>query len=221
MPIKDTSGNRPSSIQHYATGIHCDIGHSYHNQRTPEGPTTEISQPEYGTSNTQFWDIIRRADASFHRQDRASLRFHEVKRRVDQTLRCVRGDEDTQPQHDLGDFADSQHREVQDLDLLDESIVPYEEQNMRHSHDIVMIASGGDISSLQDERSSKDYTESTRQGEQAREAHEQIAPIIDAMESRAARVEQLVEEMELLLTDIQRWLDTTGHQCSSSGGSPI
>ena len=55
----------------------------------------------------------------------------------------------------------------------------------------------------------------------SREAHEQIAPIIDAMESRAARVEQLVEEMELLLVDIQSLLDTTAHQSLSSRGSPI
>ena len=179
----------------------------------------EIPQPEYGTSNARFWDTIRRADASFHRQDRASLRFYEVKRRVDQTLRCVRGDEDTQQQRDdlvVRDSASNQQVRAMNLDLPDD-----EEQKMRQSHDIVKITSGGsDVSSLQDERDDKDSTahaESTRQGEQMGEAHEQIAPIIDAMESRAARVEQLVEEMELLLVDIQSLLDTTG---SSSGGSP-
>jgi hypothetical protein len=41
-----------------------------------------------------------------------------------------------------------------------------------------------------------------------REAHEQIAPIIDAMESSSAQVEQLVEEMESLLVDIQSLLGT-------------
>ena len=103
---------------------------------------------------------------------------------------------------------------------------------MRHSHDIVIASGGGDVSSLQDERDGKNSAahaerywrgnaESTRHVEQTREAHEQIAPIIDAMESRAARVEQLVEEMELLLVDIQSLLDTIAHQSLSSRGSPI
>jgi hypothetical protein len=199
----------------------------------------EMPQREYGTNNVQFWDTIHRADASFHRQDTASRRFHEVKRRVDQTLRRVSGAEDARQQHkhDLVVIGsgDSHYRHVQPLglDLQDESIAPHEEQRM---HDSAMTTSGsGDVSSLQHGIYGKDSTayagpccrnyagdaESTRQEEQTREAHEQIAPIIDAMESRAARVEQLVEEMERLLIDVQCLLDTTVHQSSSSEGSPL
>jgi len=157
---------------------------------------------------TRFWDTIRRAEASFHRQDRASQRFHEAKRRVDQTLRRLSdaNEEDCAVQgrqhgHHFPDDNDDNDEEsefgqeqVQDqnLDLPDSSFMnAYGGEKTRHPHDIEdIVTSGGDA-------------EFIRQGE----AHEEIAPIIDAMESRAARVEQLVEEMEWLLTDVQCLLD--------------
>ncbi|KAF8327841.1 hypothetical protein F5887DRAFT_163951 [Amanita rubescens] len=150
---------------------------------------------------TRFWDTIRRAEASFHRQDRASQRFHEAKRRVDQTLRRLSdaNEEDCAVQgrqhrlhfpdddDDEESFAGQEQVQDQNLDLPG-FINAYGGEETRDIKDIA--TSGGDA-------------EFTRQGE----AQGEIAPIIDAMESRAARVEQLVEEMEWLLIDVQRLLD--------------
>ena len=154
------------------------------------GGTGGGSRPnsEETSDATRFWDTIRRAEASFHRQDRASQRFHEAKRRIDQTLRrlsdaneegcAVQGQPHRQHFPDNDDDEESFGQEqVQDQNL-----------DLRDIKDIA--TSGGDA-------------EFTRQGE----AQGEIAPIIDAMESRAARVEQLVEEMEWLLLDVQRLLD--------------
>lgn len=149
---------------------------------------------------TQFWDTIRRAEVSFHRQDRASRRFHEAKRRVDQTLRhlsdakgedCVIQHRHHSPDGDDQESFDQGKVQDQNLDLPDSSSI--NPCGTRHTHDINsdIVTSGGDDAEV------------TRQ----REAHDEIAPIIDAMESRAARVEQLVEEMEFLLLDVKRLLD--------------
>ncbi|KAK2467188.1 hypothetical protein APHAL10511_000737 [Amanita phalloides] len=131
-----------------------------------------------GSAENQFWETIRRAKTSFDKHGRASRRFHQAKRSVDQTFPW---------------FSDAEQylRLSPGPGLVEESRLPAsDEENSPHDAD-----RGNSFSS----------SCSTREA-RLKAGEAQIAPIIDAMEARAARVEQLADEMERLFIDTQNLL---------------
>ncbi|KAF8635149.1 hypothetical protein AX15_000527 [Amanita polypyramis BW_CC] len=174
------------------------------------------SQPEY------FRDTIRRAEASLQRTDRATRCFHDAKRKVDQALRRIA------PQHKEAILDESADGISFDSDVrtatVDTTKSGKERRHCRSPEASGLVAASNCPSDGDNTVSlhkchpripvNEDVPHSARPAEQQaspRRQEDQHSPLIDAIESRAARMDQLVEEMERLLVDTQRVFHEMDH----------